>query len=263
MLLRAERISEATVSKLLTWNPTGFSAWLGDPIYPNPDEHAWRKRLARYLIKNPVSLERLAYDDSTCILTYTSHQRGQSKTFTALDFIAELSVHIPDRKRHCAVYLGRCSNRLRGERRKAAGQALPMLNTIPQPSRATIIDSDNPWDVESPKLQRSRKAFRIAWATLLKQVWNVDVNICKQCCAPAKIIAAVTQLRVVERILTHLGLFERPRAPTNHHCPNTLTQRQYPHQAFCFQEVDAPQQFDERDTHLNTLWVADPPFAED
>ena len=56
---------------------------------------------------------------------------------------------------------------------------------------------------------------RISWARLLKRVFQIDLEHCSNCGGELKIIAAILESAVIERILTHLGLQSRapPRTP--------------------------------------------------
>ena len=56
MLVREERLHEATAERLASWSHSGFSVFVGRSI--EPDDEEARLRLARYLVKGPVSLER-------------------------------------------------------------------------------------------------------------------------------------------------------------------------------------------------------------
>ena len=55
----------------------------------------------------------------------------------------------------------------------------------------------------------------MSWARLLKRVFEIDLGHCPNCAGELKIIAAIPEAPVIERILTHLGLCARapPRAP--------------------------------------------------
>ena len=56
---------------------------------------------------------------------------------------------------------------------------------------------------------------RISWARLLKRVFEIDIEHCPNCGGQLKIIAAILESAVIERIVTHLGLQARapPRVP--------------------------------------------------
>lgn len=52
---------------------------------------------------------------------------------------------------------------------------------------------------------------RMSWARLLKRVFDIDMQRCPNCGAgELKIIAAILERPVIEKILTHLGLDPQP-----------------------------------------------------
>lgn len=57
----------------------------------------------------------------------------------------------------------------------------------------------------------------LSWARLLKRVFELDLEHCPNCGGELKIIAAILDQPVIEKILTHLGLQARapPRAPAH------------------------------------------------
>ena len=59
------------------------------------------------------------------------------------------------------------------------------------------------------------RPVRLSWAKLFKRVFDHDLEHCPNCGGELKIIAAILQQPVIEKILTHLGLQARapPRAP--------------------------------------------------
>ena len=59
------------------------------------------------------------------------------------------------------------------------------------------------------------RPVRLSWARLLKRVFELDLEHCPNCGGELKIIAAILEQPVIEKILTHLGLQARapPRAP--------------------------------------------------
>ena len=59
--------------------------------------------------------------------------------------------------------------------------------------------------------------MRLSWAKLLKRVFELDLEHCPNCGGELKIIAAILEQSVIEKILTHLGLQARapPRAPAS------------------------------------------------
>ena len=59
------------------------------------------------------------------------------------------------------------------------------------------------------------RPVRLSWARLLKRVFDIDLAHCPSCGGELKIIAAILEQPVIEKILMHLGLQARapPRAP--------------------------------------------------
>jgi len=240
LLVRRNRITQATADRLMQWAPTGFSVWIGNPIEPH--ETASRLRLARYLVKPPVCLERMDFDAENCLVTYRSDSQGRTRRVQALDFLADLSVHIPDPGEHGVSYLGRCSNRSRGSRRKQEAPSEPSPGPLPQ----------------TP----SRKAFRTAWAQLLKKVWAVDITRCPRCGGSVRIRSAVLLYSAIKKILEHLGI-PWPRPPNQHDCP-PLPGAQMPLPLVSpARPPDVVPPEDERDPRLVEDWPIDAPFEDD
>ena len=117
----------------------------------------------------------------------------QVQVFDALDFIADLTRHIRDPRTHLVRSFGWYSNKSRGLRAKAAGNAVHEQQTTRSPSA---------------------NAARRRWATLIKRVWEVDPLQGARCGAAMKIISFIepTQPDVIQKILAHCGLADEPPA---------------------------------------------------
>ena len=109
-----------------------------------------------------------------------------------LDFLAEVTQHVPDPGDHLIRYYGWYSNKSRGLRAKGQGNA-------PRPGQQ-----------ESPSGRQARKR----WAALIKQVYEVDPLLCPKCGGTMKIISFIErdQKEVIEKILRHCGLWEEEAA---------------------------------------------------
>ena len=59
------------------------------------------------------------------------------------------------------------------------------------------------------------RPVQLSWARLLKRLFDLDLGHCPNCGGELKIIAAILEAPIIEKILTHLGLPARapPRAP--------------------------------------------------
>lgn len=63
---------------------------------------------------------------------------------------------------------------------------------------------------------------RLSWAKLLRRVLDLDLRHCPNCGGRLKIIAAILEQPVIERILTHLGLqAAAARMSTDRCCSNS------------------------------------------
>ncbi|WP_459919076.1 transposase [Desulfocicer niacini] len=101
----------------------GFHVYIGDRIYP--DNKAGLGNLANYIIRACFSQERMLYipaeesTDGIAKVVYTSKDRKPRKVFNALDWLAQLVTHIPNRYEQTVRYYDFYSNKSRGLRKKA------------------------------------------------------------------------------------------------------------------------------------------------
>jgi len=58
------------------------------------------------------------------------------------------------------------------------------------------------------------QALKRRWAHFIRQVYEADRLLCPQCGGSMRLIAFIDQAAVIEKILTHLGLW-----PANAHSP--------------------------------------------
>ncbi len=79
----------------------------------------------------------------------------------------------------------------------------PPAQAQPAPEAASAVECD----VENAQA----RPHRISWARLLKRVFDIDMQHCPNCGGgELKIIAAILERPVIEKILTHLGLDPQP-----------------------------------------------------
>ena len=125
------------------------------------------------------------------------------QVFDPLDFLAEVTQHIPNKGEHTIRYYGWYSNKSRGMRAKLAATAKNI---------ETVVEADEEEDTPFRKTCRSR------WAALIKKVYEVDPLKCPKCSGRMRIISfieAKDQMDVIEKILKHCKLWVEPveRAP--------------------------------------------------
>ncbi len=74
---------------------------------------------------------------------------------------------------------------------------------------------------DAGEVKLALRSARPTWVRLLKRVFSIDLEHCPNCGGELKIIAAILEAPVIEKILTHLGLEARapPRASARGQMP--------------------------------------------
>ena len=99
-------------------------------------------------------------------------QAGVPRNFQILpplDFLAELTQHIPPKGSHLIRYYGWYSNKSRGMRKKAEAEA----SAEPLPEETTTSRSSQ------------------TWAMLIKRVYEVDPLCCPECGGEMKVVSFI------------------------------------------------------------------------
>jgi len=133
-LLKLEKITEATVEILDRFRHPGFSAFQGPAI--QPDDTGAREKLAVYILRPPVALGRIDYQQPGGVIFHPSRsvaaahdsipkaaRADGSLRLDPLESLAALTDHIPDKGQHLVRFYGGYSNREPGTEEKADGIA--------------------------------------------------------------------------------------------------------------------------------------------
>ena len=150
------------------------------------------ERLCRYISRPAIATQRLT-------LTAQGHIRYALKTpyrdgtthvvFEPRDFLSRLAALVP-----------------------APGVNLTRFHGVFAPNhrlRARIVPGrgdQRAEETQSATPGRAAPAARMNWARRLKRVFAIDVEKCEQCGGRVRIIAAIEDPEVIEKILRHLGL---------------------------------------------------------
>jgi hypothetical protein len=199
-------LSEERTELLLSWRHTGFS--VHNRVWVEPEDQPAVERLARYIMRPPISLERMAWDGEGEVRY--RRKRGHEgsalggrevEAFDPAEFLARVIMHIPEPRRHLVRYYGWYSNVSRGKRRKAEAEKgeFGVADTGPA-SRAARAET------------RDARALRRSWARLIKRIYEVDPLLCPSCGGAMKVIAFITEHEVVDAILRHLERGEAKEA---------------------------------------------------
>jgi hypothetical protein len=195
-LLVGEKITERTVELLSSWRHSGFSVFAGEVV--EPDDRAGLERLAAYILHAPFSQARVAYDRQARTVTfYPKNKKGTEPappiTRPALDWLAALCAHIPDKGQQLVRYYGRYANACHARREWTRTRCAGLR---PEP------------DAENDDFRKER---RRNWARLIKKVYGSDPLVCPKCKGPMRIISFIEDPAVIRKILVHLKLWDLPK----------------------------------------------------
>jgi hypothetical protein len=190
MLLAKGKITQDMIALLNKWRHTGFNVFAGPRILPR--NKTSMQNLARYIIRASFSQERMTYHRDNGQVEYRSKEGSQTKVFDALEWLAAMCSHVPNKGEQMVRYYGYYSNVARGKRKKAD------------------IDDKVPCILE-PEL--TDKAFRRNWARLIQKIYEVDPLICGKCGGPMRVVSVIEDEQVIKKILKHLGLWDVKRKP--------------------------------------------------
>jgi hypothetical protein len=101
LLHKQQVISDDLATNLMSWPHSGFHVHASDP-FPATDKEQLERRLA-YAFRTPVSLSQITYRNTGVTLRT---RKGNTLLFSPLDFLARLTLHIPDTYQHMRRYAG-------------------------------------------------------------------------------------------------------------------------------------------------------------
>ena len=116
MLLRKRKITREFIRMLDGWRHSGFNVFAGEPIQPR--EKKSLENLAAYLIRATFSQKRMDYCPHEAAVVYRSKDGKEKKTYDALEWLAAMSCHVPERGKQTVRYYGAYANSVRGKLRK-------------------------------------------------------------------------------------------------------------------------------------------------
>jgi hypothetical protein len=174
-LVDKHALSRELAAKLMSWKHPGFSAHVGEPISAQDTQAL--ENLAAYLVKNPLSLQRLVYLDGQQAVIYKAlkHNPTLGRNFETM---------------HPLEWLAR--NRARGDR-------------AAEPPGEDRVESE----------PTRRRRCSASWARLIAKVFHADPLRCRKCGGKLEIVAYLHDQVAIKEILDHLGLSppEHPKPP--------------------------------------------------
>jgi hypothetical protein len=178
----------------------GFS--LHAAVYCAPWERDKLEKLCRYITRPAVAEERLQIRPSGDIVLRlkTQYSDGTSHLlFSGLEFVEKLAALVPPARIHLTRFFGCLAPHA-----KIRSQIVPKKADNPeQPEPAA--------DSSTPSESVPKKTRRMGWAELLARVFLIDMSHCPNCGSENfKPLAAIMEAQVIRKILTHLGLPDKP-----------------------------------------------------
>ncbi len=153
------------------------------------DQRAKLERLARYVSRPPVSIERLA-------LTAQGQARYRLKTpyrdgtthivLEPVDFIARLAALVPPPRGHLTRFHG-----VFAPHAALRAAVTPAGRGPGARSRAGTVENPPPRHVS------------MTWARRLQRVFGIDIEQCARCGGRLQVIASIEAPELIERILAH------------------------------------------------------------
>ena len=116
MLLKKEKITAELVEMIAGWRHSGFNVFCGSRMQPGSEESM--ETLARYIIRASFSQERMTYIPEESKVVYRSKDAKEEKVFDALEWLAAMCSHVPNKGQQMVRYVGFYSNVARGKRKK-------------------------------------------------------------------------------------------------------------------------------------------------
>lgn len=188
-LLKKELLSQEVVDSMKRWEHSGFNVYAAEPI--RADDEDARLFLSRYLKKAPLAESRLSIDETgvepKVIYRSSTEDGALTRFFSPLEFLAELSLHIPNTWEQTTRMYGCYSSSTRG---KVAREAR---------YRALVRNNFKPIEEESE--QRPTSA---SFARCMKRVFEINPLRCSRCGENMKIVAFILNSREIEKIANHL-----------------------------------------------------------
>jgi len=197
MLLSRKKITKDLIDMMMGWRHSGFNVHCGPRIQPGDGQAM--ENLARYIIRASFSQERMTYIPEESKVIYQSKDGKKEEAFDALEWLAAMCSHVPNKGEQMVRYYGYYSNVKRGRRKKK---------------------NQDEWMPCILEANESAKRYRKSWARLIQKIYEVDPLTCPKCSGKMKVISFIEDEDIIKKILKHLGLWEiKARPPPRSNAP--------------------------------------------
>jgi hypothetical protein len=193
---------DADFKQTLCADSHGFS--LHAAVRCGADDRQALEQLCRYITRPALANERVQTNAAGQVVLKLKTPWRDGTThlvMSPLEFMQRLAALVPRPRLHLIRFHG-----------VLAPNAKLRALVVPQEPEAPAQET-KPAECEANCAHH--RPVRLSWAKLLKRVFDLDLEHGPNCGGELKIIAAILEAPVIEKILTHLGLQARapPRAP--------------------------------------------------
>ena len=161
--VRRDLLDAHVAQSMLAWEHSGFH--IHHAVRLEADDACGILQLARYAARAPVALERMQYDARKQRVRIVSDKSegptAGTHEFDALEFLARLLTHVPDKSSIYVRYYGAYSVRTRARWRKDG--------ILPE-RRLPVEDAPHDGAPTWPEMQARRRR----WAELLQRIFEVE-----------------------------------------------------------------------------------------
>jgi hypothetical protein len=182
----------------------GFDRWYRFFFIPLGVDERVHESLSQYVVRAPVSLEKIVWEGKTDTVVWKSPvkspHKGKERSFIGLDFIAQLTMHIPPRGTHLVRRYGICSSRTRGTWKKRPAlykRAAECWYGRGENTVAAVKETEEEVTV-------SKKKSREAWVRLLAKVYEINVLCCPHCGGRMSVTAVIRDPESIGEIIFYM-----------------------------------------------------------
>lgn len=178
LLVKKNVISPEIANNMLSWPHSGFNVHATAPFTPD-DAELVKNRLA-YAFRPPVALNRLSFDGETVTLTTT---KRRELSLTPSDFLAKLTLHIPDRYQNIRRYAGFYS---------------------PNIQRRVRLASSNDRSDQQPAIEEA-KPVAPKWAAMIARIFGEIPVECPKCGAIMDLKGFVFDKTIIMKFFSYIS----------------------------------------------------------
>jgi len=204
LTLRGAMAREGMARELVCSDIDGFS--LHAAVRVQAHERKRLEQLCRYITRPALSDERVQLNAAGQVelKLKTPWRDGTTHlVMSPLEFLQRLAALVPRPRLHLIRFHGVLAPNAK-LRSLVVPQGPPKDEEVPGVAASGI-------QCECEAQTAQVRPARISWARLLKRVFDIDMQRCPNCGAgELKIIAAILERPVIEKILAHLGLDPQP-----------------------------------------------------